>query len=130
MKRVHIRQWMVILLSGFLQQPVSGMMNPFGIAYFGAAYMWPEHRSLLPVISLIGMAAGIPQNMLLKYLGILTVSYTHLQAVMNNAGGVYNHQMFFRLLHPPVNENPMEPYLTEAFGSYEDVYKRQVLYPV
>ena len=71
MKRVHIRQWMVILLSGFLQQPVSGMMNPFGIAYFGAAYMWPEHRSLLPVISLIGMAAGIPQNMLLKYLGIL-----------------------------------------------------------
>lgn len=30
-----------------------------------------EHRSLLPVISLIGMAAGIPQNMLLKYLGIL-----------------------------------------------------------
>ena len=26
------------------------------------------------------------------------------QAVMNNAGGVYNHQMFFRLLHPPVNE--------------------------
>ena len=41
------------------------------------------------------------------------------QAVMNNAGGVYNHQMFFRLLHPPVNDNPMEPYLTEAFGSYE-----------
>lgn len=71
MKRIHIRQWMVILLSGFLQQPISGMMNPFGIAYFGAAYMWPEHRSLLPVISLIGMAAGIPQNMLLKYLGIL-----------------------------------------------------------
>lgn len=71
MKRIHIRQWMVILLSGFLQQPISGMMNPFGIAYFGAVYMWPEHRSLLPVISLIGMAAGIPQNMLLKYLGIL-----------------------------------------------------------
>ena len=41
------------------------------------------------------------------------------QGVMNNAGGVYNHQMFFSLLHPPVNENPMEPYLTEAFGSYE-----------
>ncbi len=71
MKRIHIRQWMVILLSGFLQQPVSGMMNPLGIAYFAAAYMWPEHRSLLPVISLIGMAAGIPQTMLLKYLGIL-----------------------------------------------------------
>lgn len=41
------------------------------------------------------------------------------QPVMNNAGGVYNHQMFFRLMHPPVNDNPMEPYLTEAFGSYE-----------
>ena len=71
MKRIHIRQWMVLLLSGFLQHSVSGLMNPMGIAYFAAAYMWPEHRSLLPVISLIGMAAGIPQTMLLKYLGIL-----------------------------------------------------------
>lgn len=71
MKRIHIRQWMVILLSGFLQQSMSGIMNPLGIAYFAAAYMWPEHRNLLPVISLIGMAAGIPQTMLLKYLGIL-----------------------------------------------------------
>jgi stage II sporulation protein E len=62
---------MVILLSGFLQHPVSGLMNPFGIAYFAAAYMWPEHRSLLPVVSLIGMAVGVPQTMLLKYLGIL-----------------------------------------------------------
>lgn len=62
---------MVLLLSGFLQHSVSGLMNPMGIAYFAAAYMWPEHRSLLPVISLIGMAAGIPQTMLLKYLGIL-----------------------------------------------------------
>ena len=71
MKRIHIRQWLVLLLSGFLQHSVSGLMNPMGIAYFAAAYMWPEHRSLLPVISLIGMAAGIPQTMLLKYLGIL-----------------------------------------------------------
>ena len=71
MKRIHIRQWMVILLSGFVQQSMSGIMNPLGIAYFAAAYMWPEHRNLLPVISLIGMAVGIPQTMLLKYLGIL-----------------------------------------------------------
>ena len=71
MRRINIRQWMVILLSGFLQYPVTGVMNPFGIAYFGAAYMWPEHRNLLPVVTLLGMAAGIPQTMLLKYLGIL-----------------------------------------------------------
>lgn len=77
MKRVHIRQWMVILLSGFLQQPVSGMMNPFGIAYFGAAYMWPEHRSLLPVISLIGMAAGIPQKHAAKIFGHIDRHYAH-----------------------------------------------------
>lgn len=41
------------------------------------------------------------------------------QAVMNNAGGVYNHQMFFELMHTPVNENPMKEMLTSAFGSYE-----------
>lgn len=41
------------------------------------------------------------------------------QPVMNNAGGVYNHEMFFRLMHQPPNENPMLPYLTDAFGSYE-----------
>ena len=71
MRRIHIRQWMVILLCGFVQQPIAGMINPLGIAWFGAAYMWPEHRSMLPVVSLIGMAAGIPERMLLKYLGIL-----------------------------------------------------------
>lgn len=71
MRQIHIRQWMVILLSGFVQPPLTGMINPFGIAYFGAAYMWPEHRNFLPVVTLIGMAAAIPQTMLLKYLGIL-----------------------------------------------------------
>ena len=41
------------------------------------------------------------------------------QPVMNNAGGVYNHQLFFFFFHTPVNDNPMEPYLMESFGSYE-----------
>ena len=41
------------------------------------------------------------------------------QPVMNNAGGVYNHQLFFNMMHTPVNDNPMEPYLRESFGSYE-----------
>ena len=36
-----------------------------------------EHRSLLPVISLIGMAAGIPQNMLLKIFGHIDWHYAH-----------------------------------------------------
>lgn len=71
MREIHIRQWMVILLSGILQQPVGHVMNPLGIAYFAAAYMWPEHRTLLPVVTLIGMAVSVPQNLLLKYLGIL-----------------------------------------------------------
>lgn len=41
------------------------------------------------------------------------------QPVMNNAGGVYNHQLFFNMMHTPVNDNSMEPYLRESFGSYE-----------
>lgn len=41
------------------------------------------------------------------------------QPVMNNAGGVYNHEMFFSLMHAPANENPMASDLTDAFGSYE-----------
>ena len=41
------------------------------------------------------------------------------QTVMNNAGGVYNHQMFFEGMHAPVNENPMQKLLADAFGSYE-----------
>ena len=45
------------------------------------------------------------------------------QPVMNNAGGVYNHQLFFETMHTPVNENPMEPYLQKAFGSYENFVK-------
>lgn len=45
------------------------------------------------------------------------------QPVMNNAGGVYNHQLFFSTMHTPVNENPMEPYLQKSFGSYENFVK-------
>lgn len=45
------------------------------------------------------------------------------QPVMNNAGGVYNHQLFFETMHTPVNENPMEPYLQKTFGSYENFVK-------
>lgn len=71
MRQIHIRQWMVIILSGFLQQPLGNVMNPLGSAYFAAAYMWPEHRTILPVVTLIGMAVKVPQNLLLKYLGIL-----------------------------------------------------------
>ena len=71
MRQIHMRQWMVILLCGFLQKPLGQMMNPLGMAYFAAAYMWPEHRTLLPVVTLIGMAVEMPQTMLLKYLGIL-----------------------------------------------------------
>lgn len=41
------------------------------------------------------------------------------QPVMNNAGGVYNHQLFFDMMHAPVNDNPMEPCLKNSFGSYE-----------
>ncbi|MBQ2287662.1 MAG: SpoIIE family protein phosphatase [Lachnospiraceae bacterium] len=71
MRQLHLRQWMVILLCGFMQQPLGHTMNPLGLAYFAAAYMWPEHRPLLPVVALIGMAVEVPQTMLLKYLGIL-----------------------------------------------------------
>lgn len=71
MRQLHLRQWMVILLCGFIQQPLGQTMNPLGLAYFAAAYMWPEHRPLLPVVALIGMAVEVPQTMLLKYLGIL-----------------------------------------------------------
>ena len=71
MRQLHLRQWMVILLCAFLQRPLGQTMNPLGMAYFAAAYMWPEHRSLLPVVALIGMAVEMPQTMLLKYLGIL-----------------------------------------------------------
>lgn len=71
MRQLHMRQWMVILLCGFIQQPLGRTMNPLGLAYFAAAYLWPEHRTLLPVVTLIGMAVEMPQTMLLKYLGIL-----------------------------------------------------------
>ena len=71
MRQLHMRQWMVILLCGFIQQPLGQTMNPLGLAYFAAAYLWPEHRTLLPVVTLIGMAVEMPQTMLIKYLGIL-----------------------------------------------------------
>ncbi len=43
-------------------------------------------------------------------------------AVRNNAGGVYNHQLYFRLMGPCRFDGPLEKTkakLIEAFGSYE-----------
>lgn len=41
------------------------------------------------------------------------------QPVLNNAGGVYNHILYFRLMSPSDGQNPMEPILRKAFGSLE-----------
>ena len=41
------------------------------------------------------------------------------QPVLNNAGGVYNHILYFRLMSPSDGQNPMETILRKAFGSLE-----------
>ena len=41
------------------------------------------------------------------------------QPVLNNAGGGYNHVLYFRLMSPSGGQNPMEPILRKAFGSLE-----------
>ena len=71
MKHMNIRNWMVVILSGFLQRTILPGINPLGTAYFAAAYMNPVDRGMLPVITLIGMVVGLPASILLKYMGIL-----------------------------------------------------------
>ncbi len=71
MKHMNMKNWMVVILSGFLQRAILPGINPLGTAYFAAAYRNPADRGILPVITLIGMAVCLPSSILLKYMGIL-----------------------------------------------------------
>ena len=67
MKKIGLRQLAVILISAFMNRAVLLMMNPFGIAYFAAAYLQKPGRLLLTLVSLLGMSLIMPGTVLLKY---------------------------------------------------------------
>ena len=71
MKKIGLRQLAVILISAFMNRAVLLMMNPFGIAYFAAAYMQKPGRLLLTLVSLLGMSLIMPGTVLLKYTGVI-----------------------------------------------------------
>lgn len=71
MKKIGLRQLAVILISAFMNRAVLLMMNPFGIAYFAAAYLQKPGRLLLTLVSLLGMSLIMPGTVLLKYTGVI-----------------------------------------------------------
>ena len=71
MRRINIRQWMVILLSGFLQYPVTGVDESIWHRVFRSGLYGPNTGICCRWLHCLEWRRGIPQTMLLKYLGIL-----------------------------------------------------------
>lgn len=71
MKKLDFRSVLAALVAAVVNRSVLLMMNPFGIAYFTAAYMRGKSRCLLAAASLGGMATVMPVKILLKYSGVI-----------------------------------------------------------
>ena len=71
MKKLDFRSVLAALVAAVVNRSVLLMMNPFGIAYFTAAYMRGKSRWLLAAASLGGMATVMPVKILLKYSGVI-----------------------------------------------------------
>lgn len=71
MKKLDFAGVIAALVAAVINRPVLLMMNPFGIAYFAAAYTQGRSRLLLTVGTLAGMASAMPIKIFLKYTGII-----------------------------------------------------------
>lgn len=71
MKKLDLKALMTVLLAVLVNRSVLLMMNPFGVAYFAAAYMYGNSRIFLILASLAGMATVLPVRVLLKYAGVM-----------------------------------------------------------
>ena len=71
MRKLDFGSLLAVLIAAVINRSVLLMMNPFGLAYFAAAYMTVSGRGFLFIASLAGMATVMPIKILLKYAGIM-----------------------------------------------------------
>lgn len=71
MRKLDFGSMLAVLIAAVINRSVLLMMNPFGIAYFAAAYMTASGRGFLFIASLAGMATVMPFKVLLKYTGVM-----------------------------------------------------------
>ena len=67
MRRLDFGSWLSVVLAAVINSSALLMMNPFGIAYFAAAYMYPGGRWFMAAFALGGMFVVMPVKIVLKY---------------------------------------------------------------
>lgn len=72
MKKIDLRNLITALVGAVINRSILLMMNPFGVAYFAAAYMYRPGRWLMVLGSILGMASILPVGILIKYIGVIT----------------------------------------------------------
>lgn len=72
MKKLGMKNLLVILLCALMNVVVWYGRNPVGVAFFCAAYAMIPGRLLLAVATLSGMAYALPMTAFIKYTGLIT----------------------------------------------------------
>ena len=72
MKKLDMKDLLVIVLSAFINMFVWHDRNPAGVAFFCAAYALIPGKILLSVASLTGMAYALPMTAFIRYTGLIT----------------------------------------------------------
>ncbi len=101
MKKLGMKNLMVILLSAFISAFVWHDRNPAGVAFFCAAYAMIPGKMLLTVATLLGMAYALPMTAFIRYAGLMTTVMA-MAAVVNKVFQMKGKSTGNRHLSPPI----------------------------
>lgn len=82
MRKLGVKDLLVIVLSAFINMFVWHDRNPAGVAFFCAAYALIPGKLLLAVATLSGMAYALPMTAFIRYTGLITTVMA-MAAVLN-----------------------------------------------
>lgn len=101
MKKLGMKNLLVILLSAVMNVFVWHDRNPAGVAFFCAAYAMIPGKMLLAVATLSGMAYALPMTAFIRYAGLI-VTVMAMAAVIRKAGQLKGKNKAAANLSPPL----------------------------
>lgn len=101
MKKLGMKNLLVILLSALISVFVWHDRNPAGVAFFCAAYAMIPGKILLTIATLLGMAYALPMTAFIRYAGLMTTVMA-MAAIVNKVFQMKDKNRTGRNLSPPI----------------------------
>lgn len=101
MKKLGMKNLLVILLSALISVFVWHDRNPAGVAFFCAAYAMIPGKMLLTIATLLGMAYALPMTAFIRYTGLM-ITVMAMAAIVNKVFQMKDKSRTGRNLSPPL----------------------------